>query len=104
MNVWQDNDNVFVEAELPGMDLSSLEIYVIGGDQLTVKGERKPPEVDKGIWHRQERVFGSFSRVLTLPVPVDADKVQARLVNGVLTLTMPKSDAAKPKKIPVKAD
>jgi HSP20 family protein len=104
LNVWQDDANIYVEAELPGMDLSDLEIYVTGGDQLMIKGERKPPQIDKGVWHRQERAFGSFTRALTLPVPVDADKVQARLANGVLSLTLPKSEAAKPKKIAVKAE
>jgi len=104
LNVWQDEGNIYVEAELPGMDLGALDISVTG-DQLTLKGERKPPQVpDKAVWHRQERFFGGFSRSLTLPVLVDADKVQARLVNGVLTVTLPKSEAAKPKKIPVKAE
>jgi HSP20 family protein len=56
------------------------------------------------VWHRQERGFGEFTRVITLPVPVDADKVTARLEHGVLTLTTAKSAAAKPKKIAVKAE
>ncbi len=104
LSVWQDDANVYVEAELPGMDLSDLEIYVTGGDQLTIKGERKAPQLEKARWHRQERAFGSFNRVLSLPAPVDADKVQARLTNGVLTITLPKSEAAKPRKIPVKVE
>ena len=104
LNVRQDDNNIFVEAELPGMDLSDLEIYVSGGNQLTIKGERKPVQIEKAVWHRQERGFGRFTRVLTLPVPVDADKVQARLVNGILTITLPKSEEAKPKQIAVKAE
>src|SRR5262245_55487684 len=60
LNVWEDEGNLFVEAELPGMALEDLEIYVTGGDQLTIKGERKQPQVQKGTWHRQERAFGSF--------------------------------------------
>ena len=55
-------------------------------------------------WHRQERGFGSFERTIKLPVRVDAAKVEARLENGVLTIKMAKSPAAKPKKIPVKAE
>ena len=104
LNVRQDDNNIFVEAELPGMDLSDLEIYVSGGNQLTIKGERKPVQIEKAVWHRQERGFGKFTRVLTLPVPVDTDKVQARLANGILTITLPKSEEAKPKKIAVKAE
>ena len=104
LNVWQDDANVYLEAELPGMDLSDLEIYVTGGDQLTIKGERRPADADGAKWLRRERGFGSFARVLTLPVPVDPDRVQARLTHGVLSITLPKSAAAKPKKIAVKAE
>ena len=104
VNVWQDADNLYAEAELPGIDLGDLEIFVTGGDQLSIKGERKPIDGQEGVWLRRERPFGRFARLLTLPVDVDANKVQARLVNGVLTLTLPKSEAAKPKKIAVKAE
>ena len=104
LNVWQDADNLYAEAELPGIDLGDLEIFVTGGDQLSIKGERKPIDSQEGVWLRRERPFGRFARLLTLPVDVDANKVQARLVNGVLTLTLPKSEAAKPKKISVKAE
>jgi len=54
-NVWEEGEQVFVEAEVPGLDLKDLEIYVTGGNTLTVKGERKPPVVERGVWHRQER-------------------------------------------------
>jgi HSP20 family protein len=104
INVWQDADNLYAEAELPGIDLNDLEILVTGGDQLSIKGERKPVNGKEGAWLRRERPFGRFARLLTLPVDVDADKVQARLAHGVLTLTLPKSAAAKPKKISVKAE
>ena len=89
---------------MPGMELNDLEIYVSGGNQLTIKGERKQPKLDKGAWHRQERGFGSFARVVNLPVDVNAERVEARLVNGVLAITMPKSETAKPRKITVKAE
>ncbi len=104
VNVWEDADKVFVEAELPGLDLKDLEIYVTGGNQLTLKGERKPCAPEKGLWHRQERVFGKFSRSLTLPFNVDADKVDARFENGVLLVTLPKHESAKPRKINVKGE
>src|SRR6516225_2433786 len=90
LNVWEDGEQVFVEAEVPGLNLADLEIYVTGGNTLTVKGERKPPAVDKALWHRQERGHGKFVRALTLPFPVDADKVEARLDNGVLSLKLSK--------------
>jgi HSP20 family protein len=104
VNVWEDDDHVYAEAELPGMELSDLEIYVTSGNQFTIKGERKQPSPASAYWHRQERGFGSFTRVLTLPVDVDADKVEARLHNGVLTITMPKSETARPRKITVKVE
>jgi HSP20 family protein len=104
VNVWEDEEHVYAEAELPGMELNDLEIYVTRGDQLTIKGERKEPTTGNAYWHRQERGFGSFTRVLTLPVDVDPDKVEARLHNGVLTITMPKSEKARPRKISVKVE
>src|SRR4051794_2763670 len=104
MNVWEDADQVFVEAELPGLDLKDLEIYVTGGNQLTLKGERKPGAPEKGLWHRQERTFGKFTRSLTLPFNVDADKVDARFENGVLLVKLPKHESARPRKIAVKGE
>jgi HSP20 family protein len=104
LNVWEDGEEVHVEAELPGLDLKDLEIYVAGGNQLTLKGERKPCPSAKGVWHRQERTFGAFNRSLTLPFPVEADKVDARLENGVLHLQLTKHASARPRKIPVKAE
>jgi HSP20 family protein len=103
LDVWGDEENLYLEAELPGMELADLEIYVTGGNQLALRGERKQPSVD-GSWHRQERGFGPFSRVLTLPVAVDADRVEAKLQHGVLTVTLPKAREAKPRRITVKTD
>jgi HSP20 family protein len=105
MNVWEDEGFVYAEAELPGLKLDELEIYATGEEFLTIKGKRSVPEgPPKAIWHRQERGFGTFERVLRLPVPVDAGKVEARLEHGVLTVKMAKSEAAKPKKIIVRAE
>jgi HSP20 family protein len=105
LNIWEDNHFVYAEAELPGLKLDDLEIYVTGPDQLTVKGTRQQPKVpDKAVWHRQERGFGSFTRVIPLPASVDPAKVEARLEHGVLLIKLAKSEAAKPKKIPVKAE
>jgi len=101
VNVWED-DNVFhAEADLPGIDPAKLEITVTEGNQLTIAGERTPPEVKGAAWVRQERPFGRFTRVVGLPVMVDPDRVEARYENGVLRLTLPKSEAAKPRKISV---
>jgi HSP20 family protein len=104
LNVWADDDNVYVEAELPGMTQDQLEIFVSEGNQLTINGERRPCEMANTTWHRQERGYGKFSRTVTLPVLVEADRVEARLEQGVLRLTLPKSPAAKPRKISVKGE
>jgi len=101
VNVWGDSDKVYAEAELPGMQLDHLEIYVAEGNQLTIQGERRQRELDKVVWHRLERGFGQFSRTIMLPVNVDADKVEARFEDGVLFVTLPKSEAAKPRRISV---
>jgi len=101
VNIWADSDRVYAEAELPGMQLDHLEIYVTEGNQLTIQGVRRQRELDRGVWYGQERGFGPFSRTITLPVNVDADKVEARFEHGVLFVTLPKNEAAKPRRISV---
>ena len=102
VNMWEDGESVYVEAELPGLEQEDLEIHVTGGKQLTVKGERIETAPEKGIWHRRERGFGSFVRVVTLPREVDRDKVDARLENGILLVRLAKQESSKPRKIVVK--
>lgn len=103
LNLWGSNDQLYVEAELPGFELDQLEILVTGGNQLTIKGERKQPEVPSGgVWHRRERTFGTFERTLELPQHVDADKVTAEFKQGVLTISLPKREDAKSRRVAVK--
>jgi HSP20 family protein len=102
-NVWSDEQALYVEVDLPGIDPNKLEISVKDGTQLTVQGERPAVEAPNAVWHRQERGCGTFIRELTLPALVDVDKVEAKYENGVLRLTLPKAEAAKPRKIAVKA-
>lgn len=102
INLWEDEGALHLEAELPGLELNDLEIFVTGRNQLTIKGERKPATLEKGVVHRQERGFGKFERSLGLPFPVDENAVEARFENGVLKLRLPKHEAAKPRKIAIK--
>jgi HSP20 family protein len=102
LNLWEDDGSLFVEAELPGMKLDDIHVTLTEGDQLTISGERKIGGTD-ALWHRQECGYGRFSRTVTLPVQVNADQVEAKYDAGVLTLTLPKTEAAKPKRITVKA-
>jgi HSP20 family protein len=101
MNIWEDDETVYLEAELPGYQLADLEVFVAGTEQLTIKGERKAQEHAEGVCHRQERGFGSFTRSVTLPVAVDANKVQAKLDQGVLQVKLPKWPLARPKQIAI---
>ena len=103
MNLWEEENALHLEAELPGLELQDLEIFVTGHNQFTLKGERKPPVVEQGTQHRQERGFGKFTRSLTLPFAVDENAVEARFENGVLKVRMPKHEAAKPRKIAIRA-
>lgn len=103
VNVWEDDETVFAESDLPGMSLDKLEVLVTEGDQLTIQGERQINVPVGVVWHRQERAFGQFIRHVKLPALVDADRVQAKYEHGVLKLTMPKSEAAMPKKITILA-
>lgn len=104
LNVWSDDDNLYVEAELPGFSMDDLEIIVSGENQLSIKGHRERPGDEKATWHRQERGYGDFSRMLELPEPVDAGRVEAQFKHGVLSITLPTREEAKPRRIKVKAE
>jgi len=103
VNVWEDTENLFVEAEVPGLKAEDLDITVVG-DELTLKGQRPEQPETEAAFHRRERGVGSFTRIVRLATEVDADNVQAALNDGVLLLTLPKSEAAKPRKIKVQTD
>jgi HSP20 family protein len=102
LDLHEDKDNFFVRAELPGMKKEDIEISLHEG-VLTLSGERKEEKKHEGVAiHRSERFVGRFQRTLTLPSAVDLDKVKATYEDGLLTVTLPKSEAAKPKQIQVK--
>ncbi|MGQ9858503.1 MAG: Hsp20/alpha crystallin family protein [Thermodesulfobacteriota bacterium] len=102
VDVSETAKEVIVQAELPGMDPKDIDIS-IQGNVLTLKGERKQEKEEEGAnYHRIERSFGSFSRTLQLPAEVDMDKVSAVYRNGILKITMPKTEAASVRRIEVK--
>jgi HSP20 family protein len=103
LNAWETGDCYYVEAELPGLVLEDLEIYMADASTLAIKGQRKAPELASGQWHRQERAFGTFERSFALPGSVNADEVEASLRHGVLTIKLPKAAELRPRKIEVKA-
>lgn len=98
LSLWSDDDAYHVEVELPGAKLEDVEATVHEG-RLHLRFERKPEE-GRNYLHNS-RQYGRVERVVTLPEPVDADKVQATLIDGILRLTLPKSAQAKPYRISI---
>ena len=102
LNLSDDGNSFYVRAELPGVNSESLDVSVVEG-QLLIRGERKiEPEEEKAGYHRRERESGFFRRTIALPAKVDPEKVSASMKNGVLTVTLPRAEEAKPRKITVK--
>ena len=103
MNVWNNEEGLAITAEVPGVSSEDIDISVVG-DTLTLSGNRKPDELTEGArYHRQERGHGSFSRSFQLPFSVNVSKVDATFRNGVLTISLPRADEDKPRKITVKS-
>jgi len=103
LDMYQQDGNLVVKAAIPGVKPEDIDVSVVG-DTLTIKGEMKEEkELKEENVIRRERRFGSFSRVVSLPQPVDSNKATATFENGVLTLTLPVAEEAKPKAIKVKS-
>ena len=101
LDVHEDKDGYTVRVELPGLKREDIEVSLQDGS-LIISGERRSEKIDEGTEiHRQERYFGKFSRALTLPTTVAGDKVKAAYKDGILTVTLPKAEEAKPKQIDV---
>lgn len=103
LDVYETKDDVVVKAALPGVKPEDVDI-TITGDQLTIRGETKEETNNKDHdYLRRERRYGTFTRSVTLPTGLQADKAQATFENGVLTLEIPKSEQVKPKSIKIQA-
>lgn len=95
VDVTEDNDNLYVHAEIPGVNKNDIKINVVG-DILTISGEKKSEQRDENKnYYRVERTSGSFSRSFTLPAEVVVDKIEAEYKDGVLNITLPKTEEAK---------
>ena len=101
LDVYTTPEEIVIIASLPGLTADELDI-TIDGDRLTIRGELRPP-LENVDYLFQERVYGAFSRTLTLNVPVNTDEAEAVFENGVLRLTLPKAEETKPKTIEVKS-
>lgn len=101
LDLFEDKDNVFVKAEIPGMKKEEIDVS-LHENALTISGERKLEQKhEEAENYRSERFFGRFTRSVVLPIVVEADKVKASYKDGILTITLPKSERAKPKQIEV---
>lgn len=100
-DLWETKDDVVVAFELPGVNEKDVNVSITG-DLLTVRGERRWHDTAKDdTYHRVERVYGKFERTVQLPMPVQADKVKASYREGILTVTLPKVEAIKPREIKI---
>jgi len=101
LDLYEDKDNYVVKMELPGMNKEGIDISLHDG-VLSVSGERKDEQKHEDAeTYRSERFFGRFQRSITLPASVDGSKVNASYQEGILTITLPKAEEAKPKQITI---
>lgn len=105
LNVWEDNDNFHVEAELPGYAMSNIDISMTGSE-LTIAGTRDETLPENATLHRAERSTEStkFTRTIRIGAPIQTEAVSAKFDAGVLTVTLPKAAEAKPRRIQVKVN
>jgi len=100
VDLYETGDELVMIASMPGMKPEEIEI-TIQGDTLRIQGESKQEEIKDAQFHRRERHMGRFFREISLPMMVQADKVKAHFDGGMLTLHMPKAEAAKTRKVPI---
>ena len=103
MNVYGDDQNIYVEALAPGLDTESLKVSAMR-DKLTISGEKSKLDVSDDKFHRNERAAGKFTRTIEIPAPINADGVEAEYKQGILRITMPRAEEAKPRQIDIKLD
>jgi HSP20 family protein len=103
-DIYETEENLVISMELPGIREGEIDISITG-DTLTIRGERKmDKEVQKESYHRIERAYGAFSRHFNIPAGLETGKVSASFKDGILTLSIPRKEASKPKKIKIKVD
>jgi HSP20 family protein len=101
VDIYETSDSIVLEAELPGLTKDNIVVEV-KNNTLTLKGEKKfEREVTEENYHRVERSYGGFQRAFTLPSTVQQDRVKAKFRDGILEITIPKAEEAKPKQIKV---
>lgn len=100
LDVYEQGDTMIIKASMPGVKPEDVNI-TCEGNTITIEGESRSEQQDQGQVHHQERRYGRFMRTVTLPTRVNADQANAQFEHGVLTLTLPKEESARAKRIPV---
>jgi HSP20 family protein len=101
INLTEDADRFYIRAELPGVKTGDIELQATS-KTLSIAGERKIEKEDEGVrYHRREREAGKFSRIITMPTEINADRIEARMQDGILTIRVPKAEAVKPRQIAI---
>lgn len=100
INIIGSETELVIEAEMPGLTLDDIEI-VLNADELTIRGERRTVLPENAAVLRQERPSGSFERSFTLPAEIDSERATASLEHGVLTISLPKSKASRPRRLEI---
>ncbi len=103
VNTWADEENLFIEAVVPGIESSSLKVNALK-NQLSISGEKSPSGIPAESFHRCERGEGKFSRTFELPLEINPEKVSAEYKNGILTIKLAKAEESKPHQIQVKVN
>jgi len=102
LNLTEDKESYYLRAELPGVKIGDLAIEV-NQNNISISGERKIADAVKNAkYHRREREYGHFSRVISMPKDINRNKVSAKLTDGILTIVIPKAEEEKPKRIAIK--
>ena len=101
LDIREDADRFTVDVEVPGVKREEIDVTFSDGE-LRIRGERKWEKSDGVTWHRQERGVGVFTRTVQFPVPVKSDAIEASFRDGILTVSVPKAEEAKPRKVQIK--
>lgn len=102
LSIWEDEQSIYVEAELPGVSQDHVEVFVQNGS-LRLRGERKLPGEERCYWYN-ERTFGQFERVISLSEMVDPDNIEAEMRSGILSIKLVKKPEARQKKVLIKSE
>ncbi|HVP68014.1 MAG TPA: Hsp20/alpha crystallin family protein [Anaeromyxobacteraceae bacterium] len=102
LNITQDDNNFYLRAEVPGVRANELSVSAVKNRVLLAGRREIQREHEHASYHRKERAEGSFNRTVSLPMEVDSTRVDARYADGILTVTLPKAEEAKPRQITVR--